>query len=355
MPHLGRVMTADGEPKSLSEISRDLGLNMSDVAAFSGLDESTIFRLWDNTEWLDRISGRSLQSLMSSVPGIAEYSMAHAVRKRRDALINDLHEEGLTVDVAALERSDVAQQHLLNALEAALHIMRGEANQKTSSFIARFWGREQDRALEAVYSPDPVNGLLDDPQALFESSIELAPRLNRKTYSFHSILALNILTHQVSKVTGTPEADLGFEVPGRQTAFMMRGVVMGSLISSNDIELAERYRRELDATPVYAALEEWAFPTYTRDGRISSDFTLPSSLSLRNTATEVLREIEEYNDAYVYYLVSTYIPLALKRDPGFGGRIADLIRAVERRGADCRDKRIRQTCNRLVRQLKGIA
>ncbi|WP_067793643.1 hypothetical protein [Actinomadura formosensis] len=348
-------MTADGEPKSLSDITRDMGLNMSDVAAFSGLDESTIFRLWDNVEWLDRVSGRSLQSLMSSVPGIAEYSMAHAVRKRRDGLVDNLHREGLAVDLGALENSTVPQQHLLNALEAALHIVRGQATQKTSSFIARFWGRDQDRALSALYSTDAGHGLLVDPQKLFDSSVDLAPRLNRKTYSFHSILALNILTHQVSKVTGTLETDLGFEVPGRQAAFMMRGVVMGTLIGSNDFELAERYRRELDATPVYAALEEWAFPTYTRDGRISSDFTLPSSLSLRNTATEVLREIAVYNDAYLYYLVSTYIPLALKRDPAFGGKITELIQALELRGADCQDRRTRQACNTLVRRLKVSA
>ncbi|WP_165975904.1 hypothetical protein [Actinomadura rubrisoli] len=348
-------MTTDGEPKSLSEITKDMGLNMSDVAAFSGLDESTVFRLWDNTEWLDRVSGRSLQSLMSSVPGIAEYSMAHAIRKRRDALVTDLHSEGLSVDLKALEGSTVAQQHLLNALEAALHIVRGQATQKTSSFIARFWGREQDRALEALYSTERGHGLLIDPHRLFESSIELAPRLNRKTYSFHSILALNILTHQVSKVTGALDADLGFQVPGRQTAFMMRGVVMGSLISSNDLELAERYRKELDATPVYAALEEWSFPTYTRDGRISSDFTLPSSLLLHNTAREVLREITSYNDAYVYYLASTYIPLALKRDPTFGGKLTELIQALQLRGDECRDRRIRDTCNRLVGRLKGMA
>ncbi|WP_169806909.1 hypothetical protein [Actinomadura macra] len=327
---------------------------MSDVAAFSGLDESTIFRLWDNTEWLDRVSGRSLQSLMSSVPGIAEYSMAHSVRKRRDSLVADLHSEGLTVDLKAFENSTVSQQHLLNALEAGLHIMRGQATQKTSSFIARFWGREQDRALSALYSTQPGEGLLDDPQKLYESSIDLAPRLNRKTYSFHSILALNVLTHQVSKVTGALEADLGFEVPGRQTAFMMRGVVMGYLISSGDLELAERYRKELDTTPVYAALEEWAFPTYSRDGRISSDFTLPSSLVLVNTAREVLREIVVYNDAYVYYLASTYIPLALKRDPTFGGKLNELILTLELRGADCQDRKIRDTCHALVRRLKGM-
>ncbi|MWA04801.1 hypothetical protein F8568_031415 [Actinomadura sp. LD22] len=347
-------MTADGEPKSLSEITRDMGLNMSDVAAFSGLDESTVFRLWDNAEWLDRVSGRSLQSLMASIPGIAEYSRAHAVRKRLDGLVTDLGAEGLAVDLDALEGSAVPQPLLLNALEAGLRIVRGEANQRTSSFIARFWGREPDTALTALYSTERGQGLLTDPARLFESSVELAPRLNRKTYSFHSILALNILTHQVSKVTGALEADLGFEVPGRQTAFMMRGVVMGSLIGSGDFELAERYRRELDATPVYAALEEWSFPTYMRDGRISSDFTLPSSLSLRNTANEVLREIADYNDAYVYYLASTYIPLALKRDPAFGGRLAELTHALELRGADCEDRRIRETCNTLVRRLKGL-
>lgn len=348
-------MTADNEPKSLAEIARAIGLNMSDVAIFSGLDESTVFRMWENTGWLDRISGRSLQSLISSVPGIAEYSMAHSLLRRRNTLVTDLQAEGLSVDLRALEGSTVAQQHLLNALEAALHIVRGDANQKVSSYLARFWGREQDRALEALYSTEQGHGLLNDPHKLFESSIELAPRLNRKTYSFHSILALNILTHQVSKVTGTQEAGLAFEVPGRQSAFMMRGVVMGSLISSNDLDLAERYRRELDRTPIYAALEEWSFPTYTRDGRISSDFTLPSSLLLHNTAREVLREITSYNDAYLYYLVSTYIPLALRRDPTFGLRITELITALETRGADCRDSRIRDTCNKLVKRLKGMA
>ncbi|MFV2171725.1 hypothetical protein ACFHW2_02535 [Actinomadura sp. LOL_016] len=348
-------MTADGEPKSLSEITKDMGLNMSDVAAFSGLDESTVFRLWDNTEWLDRVTGRSLQALMSSIPGIAEYSMAHAVRKRRTVLVAELHDEGLDVDVDVLEGSGLPQQHLLNALEAGLHIVRGQATQKTSSFIARFWGREQDSALESLYSAEPGEGLLRNPERLFASSIDLAPRLNRKSYSFHSILALNILTHQVSKIGAEMETDLGFEVPGRQTAFMMRGVVMGQLIKSGDLDLAERYRRELDATPVYAALEEWSFPTYMRDGRISSDFTLPNSLSLRNTANEVLREITEYNDACVYYLASTYVPLALRRDPAFGGKLAELIRALELRMADCGDRRVRETCNTLVRQLKGIA
>jgi hypothetical protein len=347
-------MTADSQPKSLSEIAQNSGLTMSDVAVFSGLDESTVYRLWNNLDWLDRVSGRSLQSLLASVPGMAEYSMTHAIRKRRATLVADLESHGLTVDPQAMDTSTVAQQYLLNALELALYIVREESTQKIASYIARFWGTEPDRALAALYSTERGHGLLNDPHKLVESSIELAPRLNGRNYSFHSILALNILTHQVTKVTGAVDEELTPQVPGRRAAFMIRGAVMGSLISSNDLDLAERYRRELDATPVCAALEEWAFPTYTRDGRVTPDFALPGRVTLRNTAAEVLREISTYNDAYLYYLVSTYLPLALRRDPTFGARITDLITALEQRGADCRDRRILDAGGKLVKRLKNM-
>ncbi|MEV7971304.1 hypothetical protein AB0O34_35725 [Sphaerisporangium sp. NPDC088356] len=69
---------------------------MSDVAVMSGLDETTVCRLWDKAGWLDRISGRSLQSLISSVPGVAEYCTAHSIVKRRDALVAELEAEGLS-------------------------------------------------------------------------------------------------------------------------------------------------------------------------------------------------------------------------------------------------------------------
>lgn len=39
-----------------------------------------------------------------------------------------------------------------------------------SSYLARFWGQEQDRALEALYSRERGHGLLDDPHKLVESS-----------------------------------------------------------------------------------------------------------------------------------------------------------------------------------------
>ena len=50
-------------PKPLARIAEASGFCMADVAYLAGLDESTVCRLWDDPEWLDRVKGRSLQAL----------------------------------------------------------------------------------------------------------------------------------------------------------------------------------------------------------------------------------------------------------------------------------------------------
>src|SRR6266851_5948419 len=110
-------------PLPLAKVAEDAGFTMSDVAFVSGLDESTVSRLWDHPAWLDRVSGKSLQSLAASVPGVAEYFAVHSVLARRNSLVQQLEAEGLVVNRAALLRSpapEVPQQYLINALEAAL-------------------------------------------------------------------------------------------------------------------------------------------------------------------------------------------------------------------------------------------
>src|SRR6266436_8469891 len=61
------------QPRPLSKVTEDAGFTMSDVAFVSGLDESTVSRLWDDPRWLDRVSGRSLQSLAASVPNTRDF------------------------------------------------------------------------------------------------------------------------------------------------------------------------------------------------------------------------------------------------------------------------------------------
>jgi hypothetical protein len=341
-------------PRPLAKVVEDAGFTMSDVAFVSGLDESTVSRLWDDSAWLDRVSGKSLQSLAASVPGVAEYFAVHSVLARRNSLIRQLEAEGLTVNPRALLLSPAAkvpQQYLINALEAALGIMHGD-DRRVCSYLARFWGLQQNHALESLYATHGDQALLKNPDQLFAASIDMAPRLARKSYSFHSILAQATFAHHLGIATG--ELDSGFLPPitDRQSAFMVRSGIMGLLINSSNTDLAQRYEQMVQETPVLAVIEEWSFPTYTRDCRPNADFSLPGSILLRKTANEVLREVGHYTEAYLYYLCRTYLPLALDRDPTFGLRLAEIHNALLARAETCEDAIARSACISLAAQIK---
>jgi hypothetical protein len=342
------------QPRSLSKVTEEAGFTMSDVAFVSGLDESTVSRLWDDPKWLDRVSGRSLQSLVASVPGVAEYFASHSVLSRRNDLVRQLEAEGLVVNRPALLLSastEVPHQYLINALEAALNIMRGD-ERRACSYLARFWGLQQNRALESLYATEGDRALLQNPSLLFTASIEMTPRLNRRGYSFHSILAHATFAHHLGIATG--ELDKRFLPPitDRQSAFMVRSGIMGLLINSSDTELAQQYEQMVKDTPVLEIIEEWSFPTYARDSKPNADFSLPGSILLRKTASEVLREIDNYTEAYLYYLCRTYLPLALGRDPTFGLKVYDLANALLARANLCEDAATRNACIDLARQIK---
>src|SRR5260370_575924 len=89
-------------PLPLSKVTEDAGFTMSDVAFVSGLDESTVSRLWDDPAWLDRVSGRSLQSLAASVPGVAEYFASHSVLARRNNLVKPLEAQRFVLNRQAV-------------------------------------------------------------------------------------------------------------------------------------------------------------------------------------------------------------------------------------------------------------
>jgi hypothetical protein len=345
------------QPQSLARVTEEAGFSMSDVAFVSGLDESTISRLWDDPQWLDKVRGRSLQALVSSIPGVAEYFASYSVLSRRNTLISQLEAEGLRINHESLRlsnKSEIPHQYLINALEAALGIMRGDTG-RTTSLIARFWGTQQNRALEALYASSDGLTLLQNPDQLFDASLRLLPQLNRKGYSFHSILTKATFAHHLGIATGELDEALRPSITDRQSAFMTRSGVMGLLISSNDVDLAQRYQHMVATTQILSVIEEWAFPTYARDNRPSIDFSIPGSILLRRTATEILREINSYTDAYLYYLCTTYLPLALNRDPTFGLRLQDLVKALGDRLETCKDSATRKACLAIMEQAKGAA
>jgi hypothetical protein len=346
-------MRQPAEPVTLGEIAEGAGLYPSDVALTSGLDESTISRLWADPSWLDRVTGASLQRIIASVPGVIEYVAARSIASRLSPLAAELAAEGLDVDESAVDacRADgVPVQYIADALQAALHTVRGD-DAKVAAYLAKFWGRDQDRALERLFS-DGNGRLLLRPGRLLSASAELAPRLRRPGYSFHAILAASVLAHHVQR---TPDGALHLrQARDRQEAMTLRSNVMGLLIASDDFDLAARYGRMVAECPVLAVVEDWAFPTYTRDVRPEPGFALPRSLLLRNTAAEVVREIGCYGSAYVHYLLSVYLPRALARDPTFGLALPVLGAAIRERLDRDDDPALHAACARTLRDLGGL-
>lgn len=342
------------EPVPLADIAADAGLGLSDVAFTADLDESTISRLWADPCWLDRVSGASLQRIIAAVPRAAEYVTSYSVFARLGRLAADLAVEGLEVDentLQACQAGGIPIPYIANALQAALHTVRGDDG-KAASYLARFWGLEQDRALGRLFSCSE-DRLLARPAPLLTASAELAPRLRRPAYSFHAILAAAVLAHYTRPMTpGTLDVT---QASDRLEALSLRSNVMGTLISNDDFDLAARYGHMVGITPVLAMVEEWAFPTYTRDVRPEPGFSLPRSLLLRNTGAEVIREIGCYGSAYVQYLLSVYLPRALDRDPTFGLALPALKAAIRERLDRDQHPELRAACERSLRNLGGAS
>jgi hypothetical protein len=68
------------EPTSLARIAERSGFLMADVAFLAGLEGSTVSRLWDDPQWLNRVKGKSLQAIVSVLPGVGEYVLGFSLR-----------------------------------------------------------------------------------------------------------------------------------------------------------------------------------------------------------------------------------------------------------------------------------
>jgi hypothetical protein len=156
--------------------------------------------------------------------------------------------------------------------------MRGDSR-RACSYLARFWGIQQNRALESLYTAKGDHGLLQNPDRLLAASTEMVPRLSRKGYSFHTILALSSFAHHLDIATGKLDDQFLPPITDRQSAFMVRSGIMGLLISSSDIDLARQYEKMVNETPVLEIMEDWSFPTYAHDCKLNADFSLPAQFS----------------------------------------------------------------------------
>lgn len=324
---------------------------MSDVAFLAGLNESTLSRLWDDPCWLDRISGKSLQALVSTIPRVGEYVLGYALRERHARLAKSLSKHGVTVNCDAFKAlildHGVAEQYLSNALNVALPIFEGDTDQ-AAAYLFRFWGRDQDFALSYLIGTSDGPRLLLDPTPLVVAAVRIVDQLAARKNSFHAIVGQAALTHHLARVAGCPFSP-DISIINRRNALSSRSLAIGRIIATNDLDLAVHYCSSIARNRFLSLIEEWSFPTYTHDARVTHDFSLPRSLILRNTANEVLREVDTYNDAYLYYLATTVVPTLLQRDASFGTRLPDLQKLLRNRLDSCGDSVVRRACTNLMK------
>jgi hypothetical protein len=186
------------EPTSLARIAERSGFLMADVAFLAGLEGSTVSRLWDDPQWLDRVKGKSLQAIVSVLPGVGEYVLGFSLADRRSRLAEGLSGGGVQVDQGVfrclVQQQCVPEQYLSNALETAITILNGDVGQ-AAAHLARFWGRDQDFALGLLFGNGDINGLLSDVSMLVTASIDMIEQLNARKSSFHAIVAQANLMH----------------------------------------------------------------------------------------------------------------------------------------------------------------
>lgn len=342
------------QPMPLARIATHAGFSMADVAFLANLDESTVCRLWDEPYWLDRIKGRSLQAIIGTVPGVADYVARYTLARRRSQLDEELSGTGLQLEMESFKHlvvnERIPEQYLSNALDTAVHIMRGSP-QRSAAYLARFWGQEQDLALGFLFKPVDQFGLLADARPLLEAATSVVEKIARQTNSFHAMVAQATLIHHIAQATGTSLIEPSPSKIERPAAIAYRSGMIGLILQSNDRSIAAAYGETVRRSRLMTLVEEWAFPTYTHDAKLTSDFSLPRSLLARNTTQELLREIDNYNDAYLYYLADTGLPAIARNDPTFGLRVTELKEHLRRRLETCADQATVRMCESTARSL----
>lgn len=317
---------------TLQSIASDARLTMADLAFLSNLPKSTLSRMWDEEDWLDRITGHSLKQLVSVLPGLTAHLNKQSCGPRLTEATRRCHALGLQVRIERVRRlvgAGCATQRIILALEAAAAIMELD-ERRSSSYLARCWGADQDVALDAVLAPSASpTALLSDNSQLLEKAHQLSGRLGTggRGTSMQTIVGHGILVHKTTKLTARERVG-GLSQATTQEAFAYRSAVIGQLLGTGDLDTVEAYRRSIEQRPLLRANELWSLSTYAKDVVQTSDFRIPKDISLARTIAEVVKDAANLNEAYLYYLVSIAIPTLFDHDPTFGLRSRDLATAL---------------------------
>jgi hypothetical protein len=326
------------------------------------VDKATTYRYWYRDDWMDTMAARTTARLIGVLPGVDQALATSALARRRD----DLTERFASVGVplvdraldAALADPGITPQYLFTALEACYYILNRQPTNAVT-YLRPLWGKAQSTALHVAFGTHATKSPLSDTASLVDAARDAFEYLaTLRGYPFSRITAQSHLAHHVGKATGellsdTVVARPGNGLVGRKQGFFVRASYMGALRHKDDLDLARRYHRYVEDDGIAKMIEAWSFPSWSGDIDASDDFVVPRNPSLASTAREVVAEIGSYNDAYVWYLVSTFIPLALEElDHRFGDAIPVLRKAVEQKADETSVGELKAACTNLRRRLK---
>ena len=339
-------------PRTLNSLAASASLSMSDVALLSEATTSTLSRLWFDSAWLDRISGTTLQGLLAVIPGLMDY-VSHRSRTRRiDNALRQCVDIGLEVSATTIDAlvGQGSGIHVATALAAAASVVHGD-HRSAYARLTRCWGAQPDAALDALFSSGP-EALLSDPSSFVTHAARMVETNVGNENSLHRTVGSGILVHKLTKMEGAPPIATSHEAPQRSSAFSYRSAAIGVILNSDDVAESVRYRSNLESSSLLQRNEIWSMASYSTDLIQTSDFSIPSTLSLSDTANIVLSDVNSRSEAYLHYLITAAIPAVLAHDPKFGHAKSRLIEALKLRiDHGISDRNVLTACSALLKKI----
>jgi hypothetical protein len=303
----------------------------------------------------------SVRKVLAILPGADVEYGASVLQDREDALAQRADRLGVSLDRRAVQQAvdsgTIVPQYLYNAIEAALNLLENDVTRAVKC-LRSCWGREQTKALDLAFGTADLSPVLSDTTAVCEAAKNTFRHLMDSAYSYQRTIAQGHLAHHIGKATGEQLYDGSVRrrqkgLRHEKAGFFLRSSYMGVLRQTDDLDLAARYSEFVSQNQFAHVMELWAFPSWTGDLPPSESFSVPRGLPLSRTAAEVVTEIASYNEAYVWYLATTYIPRALEEvDPTFGHSVPRLVSSLRSRADTCQLEDVRNACLGLCRDLE---
>lgn len=190
--------------RTLRDLGEACGHSPASLASAVGVDETTIYRHWVEDDWLNRMRSDVIRKLMAVVPGVdTEYSRS-VVDERIEQLLTEATRAGIEVNhmplIGARDYGKIVPQFLCSALEAAISIIKEDQDRAIRS-LRSCWGREQTRALDAVYGTSEEVPALLKQESLLPASRVMFDTLQRSRISYQRAIALGQLAHHLGKAS----------------------------------------------------------------------------------------------------------------------------------------------------------